>query len=172
MTHRIRMYGDPVLRQQAQDIEVIDGSLRLLAEDMFATMYREHGVGLAAPQIGRLISLIVIDPRPLQDSARPLALVNPRLIDQRGEFVFEEGCLSIPDIRVDLVRPDFVAVEGVDLEGKSVCIETSGVTGRILQHEIDHLKGTLFVDLLGSIRQQMIAAQLEELERTQRQTVG
>ena len=172
MMHRVRIYGDPLLRQRAQDIETIDGSLRLLAEEMFVTMYREHGVGLAAPQIGRPVSLFVMDPRPLEDGSSPLVLLNPRLIDQRGEFLFEEGCLSIPDIRVDLVRPDCVAVEGMDLDGKPVCIEARGVVGRILQHEIDHLNGTLFVDRLGTIRQQMIAAQLEELERTQRQTAG
>lgn len=170
MMHRVRIYGDPVLRQKAQDVQDIDGSLRLLADDMLATMYSEHGVGLAAPQVGRSVSLIVLDPRPLQDGTRPMVLCNPRLIDQRGEFLFEEGCLSIPDIRMDLVRPDFVAIEGMDLDGKPVCIEARGITGRILQHEIDHLNGTLFVDRLGSIRQQMIAAQLDELERSQKQT--
>jgi len=172
MKCRLRIYGDPVLRQQAREVDVFDDRLRELAEDMFAVMYAEHGVGLAAPQVGQPLAMAVIDPRPLDEGTKPFVILNPRLVETRGEFCFEEGCLSIPDIRVDLVRPDSVVVEGVNLVGKPFHVEASGVLGRILQHEIDHLNGMLFIDRLGTIRQQMIAAQLEEIERSRKQTGG
>ena len=163
--YRVRIYGDPVLRKQAQQIEHIDEFLRKLAENMFETMREAQGVGLAAPQIGQSISLAVIDPRPLQEETKPFVIINPKLVDQKGECSFEEGCLSIPDIRLDVVRPEFVVVEGLDLEGNPTCIETDGILARILQHEIDHLNGTLFIDRLGTVQRRMIESQLEEIER-------
>lgn len=164
MIYQVRIYGDPVLRKEAQPIDNIDSSLCQLAEDMFVTMRQAEGVGLAAPQIGLSIALTVLDPRPLEEDTQPLVVINPRIVDQQGEFSFEEGCLSIPEIRLDVVRPEYIVVEGLDLDGNPVCIETGGIVARILQHEIDHLNGTLFVDRLGTVQRQMIEAQLQEIE--------
>jgi peptide deformylase len=167
MKYRVRVYGDPVLRKQAEPIEDIDGSLRKLVDDMFETMWHDQGVGLAAPQVGRSIALAVIDPRPLQNNTEPLVLLNPRIIEQRGESSFEEGCLSIPELRHDVIRSEFVVVEGTDMEGKLVRIETGGILARILQHEIDHLHGTLFIDRLSTTQRQMLQARLEAIAEAQ-----
>lgn len=169
MIYRIRVYGDPVLRRKTQPISDIDGSLRTLVNDMFRTMWNAEGVGLAAPQIGHSISLAVIDPRPLQKEAKPLVILNPRVIEQRGECSFEEGCLSVPEIKQDVIRSEDVVVEGMDLEGNTFHIETAGLLARILQHEIDHLNGTLFIDRLGAVQRQMLEAQLDAIENAQRQ---
>ena len=163
--YRVRIYGDPILRQRAQHIENIDEALRRLASDMFTTMQETQGVGLAAPQIGKSIALAVIDPRPLEKEAKPFVVINPRITEQQGELSFEEGCLSIPEIRQDVIRPEFIVVEGLDLEGNPICIETGGIIARILQHEIDHLNGKLFIDHLGTVQRQMIESQLKEIER-------
>ncbi|MFQ6093258.1 MAG: peptide deformylase [bacterium] len=169
MIFRIRLYGDPVLHKRAQPIQEIDESLRKLAEEMFETMWEAQGVGLAAPQIGRSIALAVIDPRPLKQDAKPLVIVNPKVVDQRGECSFEEGCLSIPEIKQEVVRPEFVVVEGLDLEGNPICVETGDLLARILQHEVDHLNGTLFIDRLSAVQRQMIQAQLDAIEQAQEQ---
>lgn len=166
--YQVRIYGDPVLRKRAQPIDHIDGSLCQLAEDMFKTMYEAQGVGLAAPQIGLSIALAVIDPRPLEENTKPLVVINPKIVDQQGECSLEEGCLSIPEIRVDVVRPEFLVVEGLTLEGTPIRIETGGIVARILQHEIDHLNGTLFIDRLGMVQRQMIESQLQDIGDTRK----
>ena len=166
--YQVRIYGDPVLRQKARRVEQIDEILSRLAEDMFRTMRESQGVGLAAPQVGQSIALAVLDPRPLQEDTEPLVVINPKIVAERGECGFEEGCLSIPDLRMDVVRPEFIVVEGLDLNGNPFCIETGGIVARILQHEIDHLNGTLFVDRLGTVQRQLIEAHLQEIERAWR----
>ncbi|UCE18401.1 MAG: peptide deformylase [Gemmatimonadota bacterium] len=166
--YRIRVYGDPVLRKQAQPITEIDASLRTLVDQMFQTMWQAEGVGLAAPQIGRSIALTVIDPRPLQKDTEPLVILNPRIVEERGACGFEEGCLSVPEIKQDVIRSEFVVVEGMDLEGKTLRIETGDLLARILQHEIDHLNGTLFIDRLATVQRQMVQAQLDAIEKRQR----
>ena len=123
MKYRIRVYGDPVLRKQAQSVTEIDAALRTLVDDMFETMWSAEGVGLAAPQVGQSIALAVIDPRPLQKEARSLVILNPTIVEQRGECSFEEGCLSVPEIRHDVVRSESIVVEGMDLEGRHIHIE-------------------------------------------------
>ena len=168
MIYQVRIYGDPVLRKEARPIENIDEFLCRLADDMFVTMHQSQGVGLAAPQIGLSIALTVLDPRPLDEDSEPQVLINPKVVDRQGEFSYEEGCLSIPDIRLDVVRPEHIVVEGLDLDGNPVCIETGGIVGRILQHEIDHLNGTLFVDRLSSVQRQMIENQLQQIEEARK----
>lgn len=166
--HRVRIYGDPILRQRAHPIENIDDFIRSLVDTMFQTMHVAQGVGLAAPQIGQSIALTVIDPRPIQEDSEPFVILNPRIVDQKGEFSFEEGCLSIPDIRQDVIRPEFIVVEGLNLEGKTISVETGGILARILQHEIDHLNGKLFIDHLGTVQRRMIESQLKEIEQKQK----
>lgn len=143
--YSIRTVGDPVLRQRATEVTDIDGRLAKLAEDMIATMYDAPGVGLAAPQVGVQKRLFVYD---AQDDTGAHVLVNPTITESRGEWTFEEGCLSVPGLSWDIVRPDEVHLTGWDLDGNEVSIEADEYLGRILQHELDHLDGILLLERL------------------------
>ena len=139
--HRIRLFGDPVLRQRAAEIVEIDGRVAQLAADMIATMHEAPGVGLAANQVGVLKRLFVFDV-----GEGPQAVINPVISDHRGEWVFEEGCLSIPGLSGEVVRPKEVHLTGVDLDGGAVSFEADELLARVVQHELDHLDGVLFID--------------------------
>ncbi|HYZ11075.1 MAG TPA: peptide deformylase [Actinomycetota bacterium] len=141
----IRMFGDPVLRDPARPVESFDRALRRLAEDMIETMHEAPGVGLAAPQVGRSLRLIVFD---IQDDQGPRVLANPVLRDEWGEQIEEEGCLSIPGLYYPVRRAMKVWAEGVGLDGNEVTIEAEELLARVLQHEVDHLRGVLFIDRL------------------------
>jgi peptide deformylase len=141
----IRTFGDPALREPAGPVESFDDALRRLAEDMIATMHDAPGVGLAAPQVGRSIRLIVFD---VQDEEGPQALANPVLRDEWGEQIEEEGCLSLPGLYFPVRRSMRVWAEGFDLDGHQVTIEAEELLARVLQHEVDHLAGVLFIDRL------------------------
>lgn len=144
-THVIRTYGDPVLRQRASEVTEIDGRLKALADDMVQTMYEAPGVGLAAPQVGVQKRLFVYD---LHDDNGPRAIVNPVISDARGEWTYEEGCLSVPGLAWPIVRPKEVHLSGLDLEGNEVSIEADEFEARVYQHELDHLNGVLLIDRL------------------------
>lgn len=162
----VRLLGDPVLRSEAEPVETIDADLRRLAADMFETMYAEEGVGLAAPQIGILKRLIVIDPQ--ADDVRPFALVNPAVIEMSEDTErSEEGCLSVPGLKELVERPVRVIVEGTDLDGQSVRIEAEGLLGRILQHEVDHLNGVLFLDRVSPLKRRMLLRKWEKVRPAQ-----
>lgn len=141
----IRMFGDPVLRDPARPVESFDRALRRLAEDMIETMHEAPGVGLAAPQVGRSLQLIVFD---IQDEQGPRALANPVLRDEWGEQIEEEGCLSIPGLYYPVRRAMKVWAEGVGLDGNEITIEAEELLARVFQHEVDHLGGVLFIDRL------------------------
>jgi peptide deformylase len=141
----IRVFGDPVLRERARPVERFDGALRRLAADMIQTMKEAPGVGLAAPQVGRALRLIVFD---LGEEEGAKALANPVLRDEWGEQVGDEGCLSVPGLYYPVRRHLRVQAEGYDLEGQEVDIEAHELLSRILQHEVDHLNGVLFIDRL------------------------
>jgi peptide deformylase len=143
--YEIRVIGDPVLKQRAADVTDIDGKLVRLVDDMVATMYDAPGVGLAAPQVGVQKRLFVWD---LNDDTGWHAMVNPEIVESDGEWVYEEGCLSVPGLSWDIVRPNHVHVVGRDLEGNEVSYEASELTGRMFQHELDHLNGILLVERL------------------------
>ena len=143
--YEIRLIGDPVLKQVAEDITDIDGALVRLADDMIDTMYAAPGVGLAAPQVGVQKRLFVYD---LQDETGPHVIVNPTIAEGRGEYVFDEGCLSVPGLSWEIVRPDEVHITGFDLEGNEISIEASQYEGRVFQHEMDHLNGVLLIERL------------------------
>jgi peptide deformylase len=130
-----------VLRMRARTVPEVDASIRKLIADMLATMRRSHGIGLAAPQIGVPLRVLVAGPR-----RSPLALVNPRLERRRGSQLGPEGCLSIPGIYADVRRALHVVVDGQSARGRSVTVSASGLFSRVLQHEIDHLNGVLFID--------------------------
>ncbi|HET6950323.1 MAG TPA: peptide deformylase [Acidimicrobiales bacterium] len=141
--YRIRLVGDPVLRQRAAEVTTIDGRLAKLAEDMIVTMYEAPGVGLAAPQVGVEKRLFVYD---IGDG--PSTLINPTIADSDGEWTYEEGCLSVPGLSWQIVRPKQVLLTGVDLDGDEVSIEADDVLARCFQHEIDHLDGVLLLERL------------------------
>ena len=139
--YSIRLVGDPVLRQRAAEVTDIDGKLVKLAADMLETMYDAPGVGLAAPQVGIQKRIFVYDV-----GEGPGAVVNPTIHEVTGEWTYEEGCLSVPGLYWPIVRPARVHLTGYDLEGNEIEIEATELMARMLQHEVDHLDGTLYVD--------------------------
>jgi peptide deformylase len=141
--YTIRLFGDPVLKQRASEVDNLDGTLARLAEDMITTMYAAPGVGLAAPQVGVQKRLFVYD-----IGEGPLVIVNPVLSESRGEWTFEEGCLSVPELSWPIVRPKEVHLTGVDLDGNEVSVEADELLGRVFQHELDHLDGVLLLEHL------------------------
>ena len=143
--YAIRIVGDPVLRQRASEITEIDGRLARLADDMVATLYDAAGLGLAAPQVGVQKRLFVYD---LHDDTGPKVIVNPTISEHRGEWVYEEGCLSVPGLAWEIVRPKEIHLTGHDLNGNEVSIEADELLSRLFQHELDHLDGKLLLDLL------------------------
>ena len=143
----IRTFGDPVLRDKARPVESFDDALERLAEDMIRTMHDAPGVGLAAPQVGRPIRLIVFD---VADEQGPRALANPVLKNEWGEQVAEEGCLSLPGLYYPVKRAEKVWAEGFDVKGQAITVEGEKLLARVLQHEVDHLDGILFIDRLES----------------------
>jgi len=162
----IKIYGDPVLRKQAKEIIKVDENIRKLAFDMLKTVKEAGGIGLAANQIGEEKKLFVIDrsffsASPEENS--PLIVINPVLVEARGEQTSEEGCLSIPGTYADVTRQMEVLVKGIDLDEKEIEIEGKGFLSRVLLHEIDHLNGLLFIDHLSSIRRRLLAKKLKNL---------
>jgi peptide deformylase len=157
----IRKYGDPVLRQRAAEITDIDGRLAKLADDMLVTMYEEPGVGLAAPQVGVQKRLFVYD---LGDD--PRVVINPRVVETDGEWTYDEGCLSIPGLSFELVRPNHIHMVGFDLDGNEVSIEASELEGRCLQHELDHLDGVLYIERLDDDQRKAARKAIRELNLT------
>ena len=140
---QIRQYGDPVLTQATHEVEEIDGRLAKLVEDMIETMYAAPGVGLAANQVGVQRRLFVYDV-----GEGPRVVINPRIVESAGEWAYEEGCLSVPGLSWTIVRPNRVHLVGLDLEGDELSIEAEELEGRVYQHELDHLDGTLLIDRL------------------------
>jgi peptide deformylase len=160
----IRTFGDPVLRDKARPVERFDDALARLAGDMIRTMHEAPGVGLAAPQVGRPIRLIVFDIGDEEQEAR--ALANPVLKNEWGEQIAEEGCLSVPGLYYPVKRAQKVWTEGFDLEGHQVTIEAEELLARVLQHEVDHLNGILFIDRLDAEHRGQAMAALRD------QTIG
>ena len=147
MILEIRKDGDPVLRQKAASVAVIDDRMRQLAADMLETMYDAPGVGLAAPQVGVAVRLIVVD-----DGSGPHTLFNPRVVWRRGEVCEEEGCLSVPGMIGKVRRAAQVEVEAYDRSGRRILVRGDDLMSIILQHETDHLDGVLFIDKAESLR--------------------
>jgi peptide deformylase len=143
----IRVLGDPILRQPTQVVGTVTPELRKLIDDMFDTMYAAKGIGLAAPQVGRLERLSVIDVDDQQ-----LVLINPEVVASEGKIKGEEGCLSIPEIYGDVERAGRVVVKAMNVDGQPYEIEGHELLSRCLQHEIDHLHGKLFIDYLSVLK--------------------
>jgi peptide deformylase len=144
-------YPDEPLRRQAAPVGIIDKQLRKLISDMTDTMYQAPGIGLAANQVGELLQVVVIDARRENDESGLLTLINPRIVAVQGQVSFEEGCLSVPGYYAHVKRYEEITVEALDIEGKPLRIEASGLLAVVLQHELDHLNGRLFIDHLNPI---------------------
>jgi peptide deformylase len=142
--YQIRLFGDPVLTQRASEVTDIDGNLARLVDDMVETMHEARGMGLAAPQVGVQKRLFVYQ---LEDR-EPVAIVNPTIAESRGEWEYEEGCLSIPGLYFPIVRPKEIHLTGWDLDGNEVSIEADEIEARCFQHELDHLEGRLLLKML------------------------
>ncbi|HSJ23789.1 MAG TPA: peptide deformylase [Longimicrobiales bacterium] len=159
----LRFMGDPVLRQPAAPVAAFSDEVRQLIADMFDTMYAEDGVGLAAPQVGVSERVIVVDPR--DDVVQPFALVNPEILEfsddlDRGE----EGCLSIPGLKEIVERAWSIRIRGLDREGAPVELEAEGLLARILQHEVDHLDGILFLDRVSALKRKLLLARWQKVK--------
>jgi peptide deformylase len=139
----IRQYGDPVLKERTKEVDDIDGSVASLVESMIETMYDAPGTGLAANQVGVQRRIFVYD---AGDGAH--AVINPQIIESDGEWTYDEGCLSVPGLSWEIVRPNAVHLVGLDLDGNEISIEASEFEGRVFQHELDHLDGILLVERL------------------------
>jgi peptide deformylase len=155
----IRKYGDPLLRRRAQPVREVTEELRRLAEDMVDTMYDEAGIGLAAPQIGVSLRLMVVGD---ERGRNPRALVNPVITDQGGSISAEEGCLSVPGVFADVARAEWVKVDAHDLDGNPVSIHARGFHARVFQHEMDHLDGILFIDRLDAVTRDRIKRRIKK----------
>ena len=143
----IRLYGDPVLKERAREVESIDGAVASLVDSMIETMYAAPGTGLAANQVGVQRRIFVYD---VGDG--PQTVINPRIVESDGEWVYEEGCLSVPGLTWQIVRPNTVHLVGLHLEGNEISIDGSELEGRVFQHELDHLDGILLVERLDDVQ--------------------
>lgn len=174
----IRAYGDPVLKKVADDIDKDYPKLSGLIEDMFETMYNAYGVGLAAPQIGLSIRLFVIDASPFAEDEDLTAeeqeelknfkkvFINAKILEETGEeWSFNEGCLSIPDVREDVERKERIKIEYFDENFEKHTEEFDGLAARVIQHEYDHIDGILFTDKLSSLRKRLIKGKLANISK-------
>jgi peptide deformylase len=171
MIRPILIHPDPRLKKLCEAVTEVTADLKLLAADMLETMYEAPGIGLAAPQIGVMQRIIVMDC--IKDGPpEPIVLFNPRVIWASEDVnVYEEGCLSIPDQYAEVKRPASVMVEWLDLEGQTQERSFAGLWATCVQHEIDHLDGKLFIDYLGPLKRQMITRKMEKLKRERARTV-
>jgi peptide deformylase len=167
MKHPILIHPDPRLKKVCAEVPDLSDELRVLAVDMLETMYDAPGIGLAAPQIGIMERLIVLDcVREDEGDPRPLVMFNPRIVASSDEQnVYEEGCLSIPDQYAEVTRPKLVQVEWMDRNGTAQSEEFDGLWATCVQHEIDHLDGKLFIDYLKPLKRQMITRKMQKLKR-------
>ena len=152
---------DPILRKKSENLEKVDDELRSLLDDMLDTMYSAPGIGLAAVQVGILKRLIVIDISKEKDKKNPLFLINPEIISKsKKTSIYEEGCLSLPGHYAEIERPAECHIKYIDYNGKEKEIEANGLLSTCIQHEVDHLNGTLFIDYLSKLKKDMILKKL------------
>ncbi len=162
---KVMTYGNPVLREKARPIYKIDDSLRELAGTMIETMHKEDGIGLAAPQIGKSIAMFVIDISPIQEDAFPMTFINPEILETHGSCPYKEGCLSVPGVSTEVIRPERIKMRYTDLSGKQHEGVADGILARVIQHEFDHLNGVLFVDHISDENRNEFQPVLQSLEK-------
>jgi peptide deformylase len=165
MVRDVLIWPDPRLKGKALPVTAVTPEVVKIVDDLFETMYAAEGVGLAAPQVGLAQRILVIDTAPREEAQQPLALINPVVVAGTGEVTWNEGCLSIPGEAEDVERMEQVTVHALDRNGQR--IEISNATGLLaiaLQHEIDHLEGTLFVDRLSALKREVIRRRMKKLK--------
>jgi len=153
----VLQFPDPRLRRRSEPVEKITDELRQLAADMLETMYDEPGIGLAAPQVGVPLRLVVVDTEWTEEDAErsPLVLVNPEILEREGRIVWNEGCLSVPDFNAEVERAERVVLRATDLDGKEIVEEARGLRAVCFQHELDHLDGYLFIDRISRLKRDL-----------------
>lgn len=174
----ILTYPNPRLREVSTPVDLFDEQLTKLTKDMTETMYAAHGIGLAAPQVGVLKRVIVIDTRPKDDEGQrykiedmgeleqkipqPLILINPKILNGQGSTTFDEGCLSVPSFYETVERKEVIEIETYDLSGKKYKFKTDGLLAICIQHELDHLEGKLFIDRISFLKSKKIKGQIQK----------
>jgi peptide deformylase len=157
---------DPLLRQESKPVERVDSDILRLADDMLETMYKAPGIGLAAIQVGVPRRLVVLDVSDEDEKKSPLTLINPEILKLGPDLrMHEEGCLSIPDFRVEIERPSTLTVEYLDREGEKRRLDAEGLLATVIQHEIDHLNGKLIIDFLSRLRRDMVIRKFRKAAR-------
>jgi peptide deformylase len=164
MVHEILVWPNPILKQKAQPVAKVDDSIRTLIKDMFESMYAADGVGLAAPQIGVLKNVIVLDTTPRQPESKPVAMVNPEILTLEGKCTYKEGCLSVPGEAEDVERAAVVTARYLDEEGNEKTITADGLLAIAIQHECDHLKGVMFVDHISTLKRELIRKRMKKIQ--------
>ncbi|MFZ4404436.1 MAG: peptide deformylase [Pseudobdellovibrionaceae bacterium] len=175
---KILTFPDPRLREKSKPVTQFDRELQTLVDDMLDTMYDANGIGLAAPQVGALVRLLVIDTRPRDEKKRryknedmtdleqkvtqPLVLINPVILKGQGKTTYDEGCLSVPTYFETVERDAYVEVQAQDVHGKTFVVKSDGLLGICMQHEMDHLEGTLFIDHLSFLKSNKIKNQIKK----------
>lgn len=169
MIYPIVVYGDPVLKKKAQDINKGEIDVKALSQDMFETMESASGIGLAAPQIGKSIRMFVVDGTPIEDEDMEgfrKVFINPQMVEETGDpWAFEEGCLSIPNIREDVSRKENIKIKYYDEDWNLHEEEYDGMKARIIQHEYDHIEGILFTDYLTPLKKRMLKGKLTNITK-------
>ncbi|MFC1585791.1 peptide deformylase [Fibrobacterota bacterium] len=166
----IYIYGEKILRKRAREVKDITEEMVKLSRDMLETMYHAPGIGLAAPQVGQSLRLIVVDVKYHEEETRePHILFNPEIVESEGDSCEEEGCLSFPDIRAMVTRPEKITVQAMGQDGKPLVLENiSGLLSRCIQHEMDHLNGILFVDKISNTDKLLLSGKLKKLAKETR----
>ena len=172
-TLKILKYGDPILRKKVEDVSDFT-NLPYLVEQMFNTMHEESGIGLAANQIGYSLNLVVLDTSNLEgeEDSKPYILINTKIIGSNGSSIMEVGCLSVPDIRAEIERPETIIIKFQDLEQNFHEKSFTGLLSRVIQHELDHLNGKLFVDYLSPAKKILIKKRLLEISKNGSPSTG
>ena len=164
---KILSYPDPTLRRPADALDRIDENVQKMIDQMASTMYAAPGVGLAAIQVGWDKSVLIYDIAPSEEGRTLNVLINPRIVQQEGEIISEnEGCLSVPEFRADVKRYASILVEGVDRDERPLRLEAHGMLAIVLQHEIDHLKGKLFIDHISALKKQLYTRRIKKKLRS------
>ena len=164
---KILSYPDPALRQPTDELDRIDENVQKMIDQMASAMYTAPGVGLAAIHVGWDKSVLIYDISPSEEGQSLNVLINPRIVDQEGEILSEnEGCLSVPEFRADVKRAASILVEGADREGRPLKLEAHGMLAIVLQHEIDHLKGKLFIDHISALKKQLYTRRIKKKLRS------
>ncbi len=166
MIRPIVKFGAGVLHRPAERVDEITPEVETLVRDMFETMYAAPGVGLAAPQVGVPLRVIVIDVSLGRDPNGLITLINPEFVERQGMQLEEEGCLSVPGFNATVARPEFAVVKGLDMKADERTFEGKGLLARAFQHEMDHLEGRVFLDRLRGIKREMIVRKIHKLRRT------